>query len=122
MSEWMTDYQHHCELLRTRIAQLEDHLKRVIGDHHAPSDCYSTGPLTGTPLDEMCPSCAALTALSSPDAGKWLENERRMAKAEELERQAQELMAVGINSRNPSVCRIERDLRIRAAKLRGGRE
>ena len=32
----------------------------VVGDHHAPNDCYSTGPMTGDPVTDLvaCPSCS----------------------------------------------------------------
>jgi hypothetical protein len=32
----------------------------AIGDHYVPQDCYSTGPLTGTLNDHLCPACAFL--------------------------------------------------------------
>jgi hypothetical protein len=32
----------------------------AIGEHNAPNDCYSTGPLTGTINDHLCPACAFL--------------------------------------------------------------
>lgn len=33
--------------------------RRAIGDHHAPEDCYATGPLTGDPIRDLvqCPAC-----------------------------------------------------------------
>jgi hypothetical protein len=45
-----------------RIAELEAVLveaRRAIGDHHAPSDCYATGPLTGDSYRDLaqCPAC-----------------------------------------------------------------
>ena len=67
-----------------REAALRRALERVVGDHHAPSDCYSTGPLTGTPMDEMCPSCDAIRILALTP-GEALERVRREAKAEALE-------------------------------------
>jgi hypothetical protein len=53
--------------------ELKAHLVRVIGWHNAPSDCYSTGPVTGTALDDVCPSCEALRMLAkrtAPSAGE----------------------------------------------------
>lgn len=34
--------------------------ERMCGDHIAPADCYSTGPLTGGWEDSQCPSCQYL--------------------------------------------------------------
>ena len=49
--------------LRAKVSSLAVHLKRVIGDHNAPHDCFSTGPLTGTAEDDLCPACEALRLL-----------------------------------------------------------
>lgn len=48
-----------------RVAELEAGLasaRRAIGDHHAPNDCYATGPLTGDEFLDLvqCPACAFL--------------------------------------------------------------
>lgn len=34
--------------------------RRAIGDHHAPDDCYATGPLTGNQYRDLveCPACS----------------------------------------------------------------
>jgi len=34
--------------------------RRAIGDHHAPNDCYATGPLTGNAFRDLvqCPACS----------------------------------------------------------------
>lgn len=34
--------------------------RRAIGDHHAPNDCYATGPLTGDDFRDLvqCPACS----------------------------------------------------------------
>lgn len=34
--------------------------RRAIGDHHAPNDCYATGPLTGDEYRDLvqCPACS----------------------------------------------------------------
>jgi hypothetical protein len=34
--------------------------RRAIGDHHAPNDCYATGPVTGDAFRDLveCPACA----------------------------------------------------------------
>jgi hypothetical protein len=36
--------------------------RRAIGDHHAPNDCYATGPLTGNSRRDLveCPACSAI--------------------------------------------------------------
>ncbi len=47
---------------------LTHHLAQVIGDHNAPSDCYSSGPIFGDARDAVCPACAALHFLSNPRA------------------------------------------------------
>lgn len=46
-----------------RVAELEKLMaaaRRAIGDHHAPNDCYATGPLTGDEFLDLvqCPACA----------------------------------------------------------------
>lgn len=48
-----------------RVAELEKLMaaaRRAIGDHHAPNDCYATGPLTGDEFLDLvqCPACAFL--------------------------------------------------------------
>ena len=55
-----------------RIAELEAHLRRVIGDHNAPRDCYSTGPMTGDPILDLviCPSCSAMEFLAREEQRK----------------------------------------------------
>lgn len=45
------------------INLLVDALRKVIGDHNAPSDCYSSGPFHGGAMDDVCPSCEALRIL-----------------------------------------------------------
>lgn len=52
---------------KARVAELEAQLRRVIGWHNAPGDCYSTGPFHGDARDDSCPSCEALRMLG--DAG-----------------------------------------------------
>ena len=41
------------------VEALEEGL-RAIGDHHAPGDCYATGPMTGDPFRDLvqCPACS----------------------------------------------------------------
>ena len=36
-------------------------LRRAIGDHYAPNDCYATGPVTGNDYRDLveCPACSA---------------------------------------------------------------
>ena len=53
------------EALRKDVERLGYILRRVIGEHCAPNDCYSTGPITGTVADHVCPSCEGLKYLDS---------------------------------------------------------
>lgn len=43
-----------------RLKRLFSAAERAIGDHHAPHDCYATGPLTGDGYRDLieCPACA----------------------------------------------------------------
>lgn len=41
------------------IEKLTYTLRRVIGEHTAPADCYSSGPFYGDARDDVCPSCEA---------------------------------------------------------------
>lgn len=51
-----------------KASALTQHLERVIGEHYAPSDCFSSGPMFGDARDAVCPACAALHFLSNPRA------------------------------------------------------
>ncbi len=51
-------------LLRAALRETREALAFVIGDHSVPSDCYSSGPVTGTPLDAICPSCRGVAVLA----------------------------------------------------------
>lgn len=59
----------------------------MVGDHNAPTDCYSTGPMTGTPKDDLCPACAAIRLLRSGQGGRAIldARDKRMRRAGELE-------------------------------------
>ena len=53
------------EAAERRAGELEKLMaaaRRAIGDHHAPNDCYATGPLTGYEFLDLvqCPACAFL--------------------------------------------------------------
>lgn len=52
---------------RAAIAELIAAAKRANGDHHAPYDCYATGPLTGDPIQDLvaCPGCQLASALAA---------------------------------------------------------
>lgn len=50
--------------LWARVGLLETSLRRVIGKHFPPEDCYSTGPLHGDVRDEVCVACEALALLA----------------------------------------------------------
>lgn len=54
------------------IAMLRGQLKRVVGWHNAPGDCYSTGPLHSDYRDAMCPSCEAETMLKNTVAPPYV--------------------------------------------------
>ncbi len=67
---WM-NYGPHREIVaradaaERRVGELEKLMaaaRRAIGDHHAPNDCYATGPLTGDEFLDLvqCPACAFL--------------------------------------------------------------
>ena len=46
------------------IEKLTYTLRRVIGEHTAPADCYSSGPFYGDTRDDVCPSCNAIRLLA----------------------------------------------------------
>ena len=46
--------------LRGYIDTLIRHIKKVIGEHNIPDDCFSSGPFYGDSRDAECPACAAL--------------------------------------------------------------
>ncbi len=48
-----------------QIEMLKAQMLRIIGEHYAPNDCYSTGPLHGDFRDHSCPSCEGLEMLSA---------------------------------------------------------
>ena len=39
------------------VERLRAMADRMLGEHCAPADCYSTGPLKGDASDHTCPSC-----------------------------------------------------------------
>ncbi len=53
---------------QARENRLREQLKRVVGWHSAPNDCYVTGPMTGNAVVDLvsCPSCEALAMLEKP--------------------------------------------------------
>jgi len=67
---------------------LTQHLTRVIGDHCAPSDCFSSGPMFGDARDAVCPACAALHFLSNPRASVDSGRDAAIAAAVAAEREA----------------------------------
>lgn len=62
----LTDIQRErADAAERRVGELEKLMaaaRRAIGDHHAPNDCYATGPLTGDAFLDLvqCPACAFL--------------------------------------------------------------
>jgi len=65
--EWMDKENKR---IKAQNAELEFLLRRVIGEHFVPEDCYATGPSTGDPIADLisCPSCSALDYLASRKA------------------------------------------------------
>ena len=61
--EWVATKR--ADAAERRVGELEKLMaaaRRAIGDHHAPNDCYATGPLTGDAFLDLvqCPACAFL--------------------------------------------------------------
>lgn len=59
------ELKRRADAAERRVGELEKLLaaaRRAIGDHHAPNDCYATGPLTGDAFLDLvqCPACAFL--------------------------------------------------------------
>ncbi len=54
------------DVATANASALTQHLTQVIGDHNAPSDCYSSGPMWGDARDAICPACEALRFLNNP--------------------------------------------------------
>lgn len=78
-------FEAELAVAREREAALAELLEWVVGDHNAPSDCFSTGPITGTPKDDLCPACAAVQYLKSNKLSTAiLARVRREAKLEVL--------------------------------------
>jgi len=52
--------------VREAFAALIEAAARANGDHHAPHDCYATGPLTGDPYRDLveCPGCVLAATLA----------------------------------------------------------
>lgn len=60
----MAKLQERNAQLRTALRETREALVFVIGDHSVPGDCYSSGPVTGTPLDAICPSCRGVAVIA----------------------------------------------------------
>lgn len=47
---------------RSELIELIELMRLAIGEHNAPNDCYSTGPLSGNPVSDLvaCPACSAI--------------------------------------------------------------
>lgn len=59
------ELKRRADAAERRVGELEKLMaaaRRAIGDHHAPNDCYATGPLTGDAFLDLvqCPACAFL--------------------------------------------------------------
>ena len=66
VADELDDANEKISALRSRVAELEGALNqvteaanRVVGEHNAPSDCWSMGPSTGNPIADYvaCPGC-----------------------------------------------------------------
>jgi len=69
--------------LKAMVNELRIQLNRVIGMHCAPSDCYSTGPLSGDALTDMsCPSCEGEELLAILPAQPLVSHDAEIKKAE----------------------------------------
>lgn len=65
MSQFAKVAEQRADAAERRVGELEKLMaaaRRAIGDHHAPNDCYATGPLTGDAFLDLvqCPACAFL--------------------------------------------------------------
>lgn len=62
----LSDAIKRIEKVSAAVAELIETATRANGDHHAPDDCYATGPLTGNPIADLvaCPGCALKNALA----------------------------------------------------------
>lgn len=58
----LEDEQQPAPDVAALVEALEEGL-RAIGDHHAPGDCYATGPMTGDSFRDLvqCPACSFIT-------------------------------------------------------------
>jgi hypothetical protein len=72
----MSKFASEADLYKAKAAHFEKQsnkllamLKRVVGSHYAPEDCYATGPLTGDYIQDLvaCPSCQALSLIAEID-------------------------------------------------------
>ena len=61
--EAAAEMKRRAECFDELVAALKE-MRRAIGDHNAPNDCYATGPLTGDAYRDLvqCPACSALAA------------------------------------------------------------
>ena len=67
LSDWLDEIESLRQQLAAALAacKLKDaalkELRRAIGDHYAPHDCYATGPVTGNDYRDIveCPACSA---------------------------------------------------------------
>lgn len=61
-------YEAGADLIHARaaFAELVEAAARANGDHHAPHDCYATGPLTGDDYLDLveCPGCRLSAAIA----------------------------------------------------------
>lgn len=58
------NFDEACDKLKARIRELEEAMRRMIGEHEPGSDCVATGPLTGTAMDYVCVFCTGKKVLA----------------------------------------------------------
>lgn len=53
----------HPDPTRSALVEALKEGRRAIGTHHAPHDCYATGPMTGDEYRDLveCPACAFIS-------------------------------------------------------------
>ena len=91
------------------VSALTQHLTQVIGDHNAPSDCFSSGPMFGDPRDAICPACAALHFLSNPRASVDSGRDAAISAAVAAEREANAILTAEREARAAEIDSLKRE-------------
>lgn len=66
----MTMTQSPDVLQDAALREALEEARRAIGDHFAPNDCYSTGPVTGNAFRDLveCPACTFIAKYDALEA------------------------------------------------------